>query len=321
MAITVNAASLAALQTRFNAIFNKQYTGYKQQYDKMAMVIETKAQIEVYAWLEQMGMVREWIGARTINQLKRNGYSLTNKKWENTFAVPREAVEYDTVGTLVPDMQMFANSVAIHPDYELFKLAWGGLTDLCWDGKAFFATDHPIGDSTFSNLKTGVASALATDGVAFGAALTTIRQTLAGNGVRTPITYDPKFTLMCGPALETTAKQLLNAEFLPMAANTATSNATQSNIFKGAADLFINPILSQDFTGDANADKLWILYVNNLPLKPWIYQKFGAPEITPRTKLDDPIVFDLDQFVWGARIIDVFGYGLPQLAIASNGHA
>ena len=109
------------------------FTGYKtsfvgglglaaSQYLPLVTVVPSTTGTEEYGWLGSMSGMREWIGERVIHGLESHGYSIKNKPFELTVAVPRTAIEDDTYGTYNPLMQEMGRAAAANPDELTFGL-------------------------------------------------------------------------------------------------------------------------------------------------------------------------------------------------------
>ncbi|GAO72676.1 Mu-like prophage major head subunit gpT family protein [Comamonas sp. E6] len=114
------------------------------QYQQLATVVPSTTGTEEYGWLGQMPGMREWIAERVVHGLENHGYSIKNKPFELTVAVPKTAIEDDTHGTYTPLMQELGRSAAAHPDELTFGLLKDGVSVKCYDGKPFFAANHPV---------------------------------------------------------------------------------------------------------------------------------------------------------------------------------
>lgn len=114
------------------------------QYQQLATVVSSTTGTEEYGWLGQMPGMREWIAERVVHGLENHGYSIKNKPFELTVAVPKTAIEDDTHGTYTPLMQELGRSAAAHPDELTFGLLKDGVSVKCYDGKPFFAANHPV---------------------------------------------------------------------------------------------------------------------------------------------------------------------------------
>lgn len=143
--------ALRGIYVAFNTIFNKAFEGQHPTYEKVATVVPSTSESETYAWLGDIPGMREWIGEREIQNLSGSAYVIRNKDFELTVGVDRNAVEDDKIGLYNPSIQMLGESAALHPDELVYGLLANGFTEKCYDGKAFFATDHPVGKDKASN--------------------------------------------------------------------------------------------------------------------------------------------------------------------------
>lgn len=143
--LIINRSNLAILSQAFNAAFKGSFTLAKPMWDQVAMKVPSTTGEEKYGWLGATTRFREWLGDRVYQNLKQHDYSIKNKTFENTVAVPREAVEDDQYGVYTPLMQQLGQDAALHPDELIFALIASGFTTLCYDGQYFFDVDHPVG--------------------------------------------------------------------------------------------------------------------------------------------------------------------------------
>lgn len=86
--MTINQAGIREVFSSFNAVFNKAFAETNTQYQSMAMEVPSEAHDETYAWLGSMPSMREWIGDRQVNNLAAHSYTIKNKTFEATVAVP-----------------------------------------------------------------------------------------------------------------------------------------------------------------------------------------------------------------------------------------
>ncbi len=73
-----------------------------------------------------------------------HGCKLTNKLSESTVGVPRTAIEDDSYGVHGPLVATMGQAAAAHPDGMLSDLIAAATTSLCYDGRYFLDTDHPV---------------------------------------------------------------------------------------------------------------------------------------------------------------------------------
>lgn len=140
----INAANVATLFTAFKAHFQGAFAGVATQYAQIATVVPSTTGSEEYDWMGELPNMREWIGDRVVHGISNHGYTVKNKPFELTVGVPRPKIEDDQHGIYAPMMAEMGRSSAAQPDQLVFDLLSRGRSELCYDGKPFFATDHPV---------------------------------------------------------------------------------------------------------------------------------------------------------------------------------
>ena len=158
-ALVINAGNLAAMYQGFKTAFRGAFAGVAPDWNKIATLVPSTTASENYGWLGAWPQLREWIGDRQIKSLQAYGYSITNKKFESSIGVPRDAIEDDTFGVFGKLFGEMGYAAATHPDSLVFALLAAGNTTLCYDGQYFFDTDHPVGNGTVSNWGGGSSAA------------------------------------------------------------------------------------------------------------------------------------------------------------------
>lgn len=143
--LVVNAANLRTIYTAFNSAFKNALTTAKPMWDQIATLVPSTTGTEEYGWLGMSTKYREWLGERVYQNLKAHGYSIKNKTFESTVAVPREAIDDDSYGIYSPLMAQMGQDAALHPDSLVFSAMLAGFSTPCFDGQYFFDTDHPVG--------------------------------------------------------------------------------------------------------------------------------------------------------------------------------
>lgn len=296
----LRSSTLSAFFENLNAEFNKAYTSASPRWPELAMKITSTSESNVYGWMEQIPGFREWIGPRVFHNIKSNGYSLTNKDWESSVQIKRTAIEDDTYGIYTPMTQMMAKTAAEHPDVQVYSLLNNGFTATCWDGLPFFSAAHTLRTDkdgvavTFNNTNN-----IALSGLNFSTVRAEMLQNLQGGD--TPFMSGAvDLVLVCGTALETTARQILLAEY---------DDLGQTNVYKGMAKLHV----SAQITGN-----YWFLLVTNNPIMPLIYQHRQDVDIR-YPEYSDYEAKKTNYFDFMADYRAAFGYGLPILAYGSTG--
>ncbi|MDO5631130.1 MAG: Mu-like prophage major head subunit gpT family protein [Paracoccus sp. (in: a-proteobacteria)] len=135
---------LEAVNTGFQAIFQGAFASAAPTYTRFTEVVNSTALVETYAWLGQIPGMKEWIAERHIKRLEAEAYMLRNRKFEDTVAVQREAIEDDNVGTYAPAIRAMAMAAAEHPEELAYQALASGFAGACYDGQNFFDADHPV---------------------------------------------------------------------------------------------------------------------------------------------------------------------------------
>lgn len=97
---------------------------------------------EEYAWIGQSTVMREWIGGRHAKGFTSNGISIENKHFEATIDIPVKHLRRDKTGQVKVRIGELATRTKSHWALLLSMLIKKGETNLCYDGKPFFATNH-----------------------------------------------------------------------------------------------------------------------------------------------------------------------------------
>ena len=240
--------------------------------------------------------MREWIGDREVQNLSASDYTIKNKDFELTIGIDRNAIEDDKIGLFNPSIEMLGQSAAMHPDKLVFSLLKNGFNEKCFDGKAFFSSEHMIGKNKVSNKGTAKLSLDAY--VAARAGMMSLT-----NSKGEPLDLIPN-RLVVPPALEKAALDITEADFI---------NGTR-NTMKGTAKPLVVPQL-------AGSDTAWFLLCTTRPIKPLIYQQRKKVKFVSKTNETDDNVFMSKTFLYGADSRGNAGFGFWQMAYGSDGTA
>lgn len=303
----VNSATLGAINTGFHIITMQNLVRPEDMTPVRALAntVVSRKKIEQYNWMSRLGRVREWIGPRVLNRFKAYGFTLVNKKWEDSVEVLRDDINDDALGQYVPQIQSMSTEMNAHYVRLLTAVLEAGFTNLAYDGQAFFDTDHPVGDvngvmGTVSNKSTTQLSEQALE-----AAFTNLHNLRDDRGEQLGIRYD---TLFIHPSQSITAQQLLESEFTFADAGGIDGYNRVRNIVRRVVEL---PYLT-------NANH-WFLADTSKALKPLILQIRERPIWQAVTNMNDSGVFDTDKFKFGIQARHNAGYNLWQLAYGSTG--
>ena len=108
---------------------------------------ESDQESETYKWLGMSPVMREWIGGRQPRGMRDNGITIFNKRYESTLEVTMDEIRRDKTGQVMIRVQEQAERANAHWASLLSTLLINGETTACYDGQAFFDTDHAEGNS------------------------------------------------------------------------------------------------------------------------------------------------------------------------------
>lgn len=293
--MVVNQSNLHGLGVGFSTAFNIGFEGTPTTWAKVATRVPSSTKEQEYSWLGQFPQMREWIGSREIQQLVMHGYTIRNKTFESTIAVPREDIEDDNYGTYGSVFTRLGEAAAQHPDTLVWGLLMEGFSKKCYDDKAFFSDQHPIKKGvTASNVLQKVLSP-----ESYETARAMIMSQVGENGKSLKIIPD---TLFVAPANESMGRKILECEFIEGTSNPLYHTATLEVI----PDLAENP-------------KQWFLACTKKALKPMIFQEREKIRFQSFVNEHDEHVFMQKEYLYGASGRHNAGYGFWQFMVGSDG--
>ena len=294
----ITPSALAELNTTFRKEFQDAYSSAPVAFETFTTTVPSGSAQNDYGWMTKLPKMREWLGERMVQSVAASSYTLRNKDWELTVEVDRNDIEDDNLGIYSTLFQEMGMSARQHPQELVASVLEANPT--CFDGKAFFADDHPVNpyDSTkgtYDNLRSGTLTA-----ANFEAA----RLVLAGFKDEGGRVLGLRGThLVVPPALEITAKRIVGNVF----GYDATDKVQVENPYKGLAEVVVLEQLT-----DAND---WYLFDCRRPIKPMIFQNRKALNLVARVSTNDDNVFWQKKFVWGADARYNVGVTLPFLGV------
>ncbi|AOY43462.1 MULTISPECIES: Mu-like prophage major head subunit gpT family protein [unclassified Psychrobacter] len=298
--MNVNAQTLNAIAAGLKKVYNDTFNKTESFHKKVAMVVPSSNSQETYAWLQNMPRMRKWVGDKVINKLSKQGYSIVNDDFEVTVEVKRNDIEDDNIGQYNNMSQQAGWSAKQLPDELTSELINQGQTSLCYDGKPFFSSAHPVTvngqEKTMSNVHNKALSAesAAAAKASYGIGRTKMRSLTDYEGRNLKVKPN---LLIVGPDLEDTARTLLTADKL--------ENGDQ-NIYKNTAELLV--------IDDLKAGT-WYLEDTSMPVKALIIQERKKPVFVSQTDLNAPDVFSRAVYKFGAEARYGAGYGFWQLML------
>ncbi len=146
----LTAETQAAISKSLSAVFATTLSKKQKDYRQVALEVQANTMSVDYRWLAAMPAMREWIGERQLKDLEGYTYTITKKNWEATIKIDRDIIQYDSLGIAGAQVAGMADLVIDHYNQMVFNLF--NTNGACYDGKAFFAGDHQVGQYKFSNL-------------------------------------------------------------------------------------------------------------------------------------------------------------------------
>lgn len=297
----INGATIGGLFVGLHAAFTNAFSAGEAEWPEIATEVPSTTKANDYTWLANFPGMKEWVGKKQVKKLSEYNYVIVNKPYETTIAVSRDDLEDDQLGIYKAQAEGAGYAAKQWPDELVYGAVNGGFTKKCYDGKAFFATNHPNGKSAASNKGTKKLSieTFAKAQASYGAARTQMQSLKDEEG--RPLNVRPNI-LLVPPALEDIANALMTVTQL---------EDSKPNPYKGTAKVKVSGRLT-----DPNA---WFLLDTSKPLKPFIYQPRKKPNFVQQTTAESDAVFMEGEFKFGAEARGEAGYGHWQLAYGSDG--
>lgn len=253
----------------------------------------------VQAFLQQVPLMRKWLGDRVINNAIAQSRVITAEPYENTISVDKFDIEDEQIALFSYTVQMFSEAGVKWPDQLVARfVSEEAATVLGYDGVPVYSENHPTLGGVAGGLPAGAPAAqsnllldtpLTWDN--FVAAYTQMQSWVGPDGAPMPVVPD---TLMVPPQLLGTAKQILEADFRVLEGVTT---APQSNTFKGVVKLLVNPWLRNMADADGNGN--WWLLDTSSAIKPYIFYQRSPVTMTALTNPNDPNMFLNHKLMWG----------------------
>jgi len=161
----ISGASLTALFTGFDLIFQRAFDYYPSYFADITSVTRSSTKRQEYPWLKRTLAMREWVGERVLQALETNNFSVINRHFEATEAIDRDDLEDDVQGVYEPMISELGRITKVHPDLLIFGMIKAALASIdnpsgaaydmngvsvgvpiCYDGVTLFsAAGHPVG--------------------------------------------------------------------------------------------------------------------------------------------------------------------------------
>ena len=308
----VNPSVLAATRVAVEARVASAYRSVSENmlwYNQVATTIPGSGS-GMTIYLEQtLPRMRKWVGSRNYNGVKRIAQSLTFDDYEDSIKISVNDLNDDNLQVYNAIISGLGRAARLWPNDMVYNAVINGGTATCVDGQPFFNASHPLeGDGIVagtvqSNLHTSMALTAAN----FGTVRLRARK-LKGEDNKPLNVGMGKLLLVVPPDLEDTARRIVSADMVGYLSNNS-SNASDSNLYKGAAEVLVIPELAAD------SGTTWYLIDPNFEMKPFIFGLREEPNrIISMDQATDEGVFERNEVRYGVKGRGCYGYGLWQLA-------
>jgi len=292
---------LAALVTNYKIIFKKslgENASMSDSWKKVSTIMPSDTDKESLNWLGATPPMSEWKDTRRLRGLRDFDYTLTNRHWENTIPISRDAYRDNKYKHIPIRIKGLAKSCLRNHTKELFSWLDDGETNVAYDGTAMFADTRTIGDS--SNIDNLIAMACSGSAAEIRAAVAAAQEKmrLFQDDWGYPLNMQPD-TIVCAPEMEIAIKDAL----LPGVAGTVRPELAF------VKDIIVTPWIDLDATD-------WYMLCTTEEVNPLIFQLRQSPQFTA---LDNPntsdSVFFNNMLYYGVDDRFAVGFGDPRTAI------
>lgn len=335
----LSAANLNLFFTTTQVLFGNAYKATPVWYQDLCTTYPATSSEWADAWTGMSEKVRLWKGPRVVHTPMPQTYRVAIQKFELTWGIGREQFEDDQFGVFNTRTVTHAMQLAKWPDYQVRDLIFNrgdqtGVLQKGTDGITHWNTAHPVdvydsSKGTFCNDYRGgvIINSELVGGTLSSASFQAVYNDMGlrktESGEAWGIEAD---TLAHSSHLKATSAAILNTQFiatptigyqgtgLPGTPNAPLVGASE-NVLKGWADILV----IKDFGITASTRLQWLMaQAKGMPVKPFSWLLRKAPITVPRTREDDPNVFDLDEFQFGSRMRGAPAFALPVLSSISG---
>lgn len=129
---------------------------------QFGMEVPSSSKSTLHAWLSDEAQVREWKGARVLNEMGTLSWEVFNRDWELSWKFKDQQIKDDLAGIVALAIQRargYAAKWVRHEDSLMATIVQSGVSKPCYDGQNFFSASHPndplgIVSGTFQNYYT-----------------------------------------------------------------------------------------------------------------------------------------------------------------------
>jgi phage major head subunit gpT-like protein len=292
------AGDLTAAEVAFSRIFMDAFKAIQPVSDAFVTRIPMGNRTLKLPIHTRLAKMRKWEGERITRSGGVYTYSVDAEKYELTYGVPLEDFEDDQLGFHRAMIAQIGEQAALWRDDLVFAALLAGSTDLGYDGAAFFANAHSLNGNTIDNLF--ASTALNSDN--YNAVRAAMMDYVGEDGRSLRVMPN---LLVVPPALERTAKEIVEATQRPIVYGANTAAAPIDNVMRGTSRVMVCHDLSAAAGG---SDTTWYLMDTTRSVKPFVFAERKAPAFSQLTEGSEH-AFKEDEVLYGARARGVVGYG------------
>jgi len=291
--------ALPVIFTSYALRFQDFFAATPTWYQRLAMEIPSTARVNIYAFMDRLPRVREWIGERVLQNAQARSTEIFNKDYEDTIELERNDVDDMQIGLFGNAVDGLAGSMKKWPDALIIDQLRNGATSgqpyQGYDQQPYFSTAHPYkpGFGSQPNLFPSTPLTAAN----YNYVRSTMYTYIGADGY--PLAVNPTL-LVVPPQLDAPARSIVKstnlATIIAGTGGGAGTNAVTAvdNVYAGTADVMVIPELAIDPT-------TWYLVDTSKPgLKPFIFQLRKAPQLLRKDNPNDDNVFWHKKYVFGA---------------------
>jgi len=289
----VEGGKLVAAWANYRRLFSQEFANYKGNLsDLFANPIRSTGAEEVYRFMNQLTPMSEFRGERKFQDLRTEGFTLRNKVYSNGVKVAIDDINDDKLDMVEPQIRMLAQQAQLLWNQLMAGLLDDGITDLGYDGVAYFSASHPLKSGVQINTRTGHALSAAN----FATTMTDMETQTDYQG--TVLDIRPTH-LVCHPNLRATAEAIV--EHGPLLVGG--SGAPNPNYKK--AMLIVNPFLT--------VEDHWYLMDLSKPVKPFVKQVRQEAAMYMNTDPNQESIKNFRVVEPWAELRGAMGYSMHQL--------
>ncbi len=281
--------------------------------------VDSTSPSETYADISSIPQMREWMGERAAGELSEFTYELKNKKFETSLGYPVDWLRYQKTGLINNAVAGLEGESEEHVLDLMYNLILNGETGLCYDAKAFFATDHPTGKNaavTMSNIVTADVSDIVAADPKGTAASPSVA--VAAAAIRLGTERLRSFTSDNGRPMNERVKQFYIA--CPISLEgilNAAISGQQAVTTDGQVDALRGSGRSYTVNGSARLaswDDDFVIFTRGARVRPFVAQQVGTPTVTSQAE-GSHIEHQFDRHEHGILAVRNAGYWGWQAAV------